>query len=380
VDLNTIEAIVSLAFRHGRGHSSVYDFSRKDFATMVDKHVRDVKGIFKTELSSWTESLLWAIRYALRCLGGDTNECYISMIDTKRLWEQNQIFFVPDLHFLSKDLDLEHYQFEYLAHGCIRGPHHYAIPVSTLQGYGYNVEKISLFNTEYSRTKAKAITAEMVEQARVVGVFFGPDLTLPMILTLLCIEGRRLRLFNQDEEEMQVLLDGLAGVQFPHERSNDSTIMRDDVFTGDDKKEHYPDLRQFIHLMRDVVSHGAKHIASQSAGWTEKQLLRIGGTSNSNGVTFNSHDDTRLFKKDDVLRRQPEISGGYTTGSRKRDADFDEEMPDVDEQTEESMESKKNSRAEHELKRLRRDMNDEGKAREVGHYGNDDGGVGKRRA
>jgi hypothetical protein len=52
---------------------------------------------------------------------------------------------------------------------------------------------------------------ETVEQARTIGVFFGLDLTLPMILAWLCVERRRLSLFHRDEEELQALLDGLAG-------------------------------------------------------------------------------------------------------------------------------------------------------------------------
>jgi hypothetical protein len=358
----------------------VYDLSRKDFATMVDMHVRAVKGDFKTELSSWTGSLSRAIMYALRFLGGNPEHCYISMIDTKEeLLDQNQIFFVPDLQFLGYNLG--DYQFEYLAHGVIQS---HATRLSTFKKRGYNLDKISGSNTRYRRTEAQAVTEERVENARKIGIFYGSNLCLPMTLALLCVEKRGRSLFDQDGKELQVLLDGLPGLQFPGDWINDRTIMQNDVFTGGDKREYYPDLRQFIHLMRAVATHEATRISSQDGAWTEEPLVKIGGTSRSTGVTFDLNDEIRYFIKDygddgvAQQEQQPRHGGGYETRSRKRSADPDVKMQDVEESKEESAELKRSSRMDCESKRLRTEMSDEGKAREFGHYGNDVGAVSRR--
>ena len=51
--LNTQEHIVPLAFRAGRGHSSVYDMSKGDLTNMVIKHIGYETHDFLTEFSSW---------------------------------------------------------------------------------------------------------------------------------------------------------------------------------------------------------------------------------------------------------------------------------------------------------------------------------------
>lgn len=301
VGLHTANAIIPLAFRHGLGHSSVYDLNRKEFARMVEKHILNVKGASKTELSSCTASLSWVMEYAVDHRGGEEEKenCYISIIDTQGLFDRREIFLVPDLAFLGHELDQFH--MGYIGHGVITGQFHRAMPANCFRSKvpRYNFYQIASFNNNYNNIGERTITQVVVEEAGRIREFYDLHFTLPMTLAILCTDRRRSTSFDQDDRELKIALQFLDGLEVPLGWIHDSTIMRDIVFTGDNDTKYYADLNQFIHLMRAIAIRHKNCVENQHAVWTQKPALKIGGTNVASGraVHFNGIVDGQLVKK-----------------------------------------------------------------------------------
>lgn len=276
IGLNGSPPLVPSAFRHGRGHANIYDMSAADFRNMVSNHFREAQEAYCTELSSWTASLSCAITYAKEVLGGDRVDCHISIIDTRELWPYNQIFFAPDLSFLGTDLD--QYDCVYLAHGVIRGPYHRASSLGC-----FHIEKPGDFDLylksklheSYERRRIRNVAKELVEGTEKISESYGLNFVLPMGLALICLVKRRSTLFDQDGEELKVVFKHLADLHYPYGWIDDSTIMTDLLLAENEVGAKYPDVRQFVLLMRAVALHYQNDARDRASQATQKPALRV---------------------------------------------------------------------------------------------------------
>ena len=381
-DLNTVDAIIPAAFRQGQGHSSVYDLTRVELVSMVEKHVSGYSEPYFTEFSYWTPSLSYAVAHAIRVLGGDSYDCRISIIDTKNLRAQNQIFAVRDLSFLR--LPLQDCAFHYLAHGVIRGPFLRSLPIGRFWAHDFDQRRIASLNESWARLHARQITERAVRLAWNVGVQYGDNFALPVALALICVDKRHIKLFAQGDNELQIVLEGVSGLQFPRDWMNDSTITRDVVYTDMGTEEPSYDTDQFIRLMRAVLRSRDKTASAQITD-EGTAVIGTGHMSIAHSVRFDdARNEVRLFDKDESIAgdcspgRSKRTSEG-TVKTQKRRADSDDEMEDDELGSGELKRTFKKLRLGREVDGLRRWMHDGGKAKISGHHGfNADAGVHKR--
>ena len=254
--LNTPDNIIPLAFRAGRGHSSVYDMSKADLTTMVLKHINYEKQDFLTEFSSWTASLSYAMLFFPN---EDTDEVYISITDTA-LKPHNDIFFVPDLAFLTTRGNLNKMHHEYLAHRPIRGPAHRTVPLRVLLEAGFHLGSLYVPGKKIMDHHPQKVTVSEVRRARSVAEHYGHQFAAPVALALLSLEQRSVPLFlREGDVDLKTVLKGLDGLHIPRKWSQDTTIMEDVAFMG-----NYFEVRQFIHLMRAIVRHQLRNMPIQN--------------------------------------------------------------------------------------------------------------------
>ena len=186
----------------------------------------------------------------------DIHDVYISIIDTQALKAYNDIFFVPDLAFLTKSGSLKTMHHEYLAHGTIRGNAHRAVPLSVFHKAGFERSKLHTPGEKIKNHHPQKVTPSEVRRARSVAEDYGYHLAAPVALALLCLEERNVDLFlREGDVDLKTVLDWLAGLHIPRNWSEDTSVMEDVTYIG-----NYLDVRQFIHLMRAIVRHQVRNV------------------------------------------------------------------------------------------------------------------------
>jgi hypothetical protein len=252
--LNSPEAIVPLAFRAGRGHSSIYDMTKEEFTDMVSKHLKYEKENFLTELSSWAASLTFAMLF----YGDQHDGVFISIIDTQALKAHNEIFYVPGMDFLGcgRTKDMHH---EYLAHGPIRGSAHRAVPMSAFVRAGFDLRSLPRPGAATRTRKPRYVSIKEVQAVRMVAQDYGYHFAAPMAVALVCLEKRLPSLFLRERDAgLDVILQGLSGLHFSPSWNRDDTVMEDIVYFG-----NYMDVRQFVDLMRAIARHQLRNLSRQ---------------------------------------------------------------------------------------------------------------------
>ena len=294
--LNTTKAITPLAFFKGCGRSSVYDLTKKEFSDMAFAHLNGLRTPL-TELSSWTASLSFAMSGA-----GHARHpgAHISIIDTKDLWNQNQIFFVPDLDFLRPgEMRYDH---EYLAHGVIRGLSYRALPLDTLITAGFNtVYTQPSMMTDWRQEQQVANSMSTIRQARKVGEQYGENFALPMTLALLCKVESRFDLHVTAMPKKQVIVDGIAGLGVPDDWITDDTVVKDIVST-----RNWPDVEQLIKLMRAVAQAHEKEVKSDRVGRHSNEGVQANSNAAKKGLKrkLKSSDKTEKESELDIPKRR----------------------------------------------------------------------------
>lgn len=290
--LNSPNAIIPLAFRVGRGHSSIHDISEKELADMVVKHLLFLMHDFFTELSSWTASL----SYALRFFGDQNDDVFISMIDTTALRSQNEIFFVPDLDFL-KPGKMKRMHHEYVVHGPVRGPAHRAVPLSVFLLAGIDPHRLPIPGAISKSRPPRPLSNSQVQVALSVGRHYGYQFAAPLTLALLALEKRIPPLFLRDGDAgFEMILDALDGLYIPPGWRSDDTIMADLVYVG-----NYLDIRQFIDLMRTAVRHQVRSLSIQ-----DRSTHEDGVTDSRNRMAARSFTDRNCI---DVIYKRGPLDG-----------------------------------------------------------------------
>ena len=286
LDLNSTDAIVPLAFRAGRGHSSVYDMKKDELLEMVLKHLEYDKDFF-TGFSSWTASLTCAMMF----FGSDSTDVYISIIDTKAMQHQNEIFFVPNLSLLTnrantkRKMEIMHH--EYLVHGKVCGAFHRAVRLDQFIHAGFDIQSLATTGANSNKPEPTQVTVSEVQNARQVANHYGYHFAIPVALALLSLQARDSDLFlREDSTEFGYILAGLENFHVPQSWGNDDTIMGDTVYIGT-----YQDVRQFIHLMRAAVRHEARircqHYGTPNA---DANRLKRDGSSKQDQPTNSSFE------------------------------------------------------------------------------------------
>ena len=254
VDLNTTTAVTPLAFSRGKGHKSAYDMTKEEFTKMAKCHLSTCDHI-ETEFSSWSASLTFILN---KCPGVGTGgvklasrsheNLHVSVIDTKWLWDTNQVFYAPLLDFLSPD-DFG-YPHEYLLHGVVQGRWYKAIPYSVLEASpGFTFSSDWYFRSD--KVECAPLTKEAVDMARTAAELFGETWTLPMMLALLCCHKRQNELWRHgiDDSDLQMVMDGIQGLRIPQSWKKDRTITGHHVISS----RNYNDTKQLARLMRALV-------------------------------------------------------------------------------------------------------------------------------
>jgi hypothetical protein len=158
--------------------------------------------------------------------GPDHDEAQISIIDTQALKSHNEIFFVPDLAFLTPRGNLKKMHHEYLAHGPIRSTAHRAVPLNVFLEAGFDRRKFHTPGKKIKKLHPQQITGSGVRRARSVAEHYGRQFAVPVALALLCLEERGVDLFLREGDiDLGTVLRGLDGLHIPQSWSQDTTVM-----------------------------------------------------------------------------------------------------------------------------------------------------------
>ncbi|KAK5127996.1 hypothetical protein LTR85_005113 [Meristemomyces frigidus] len=246
-DLNTTAAITPLAFSSygSGGDPSIYHLSRKALGDMVASHLHGEN--VATQFSSWAASLQTAFTFD----SGLPGNCYVSIIDTKRL-PNNVILHVPSMDFLlGESSACDH---EYLAHGVISGPAHKAVPLWAFievapHFYGTGIPR-SHFPGPAPIGSYSSIYWEEVADARWVGDMYGGSFVVPVTIAILCQQQRHGKFWRGSAPDLDIVALALADCEIPAELCQDATVLTDIVYTFG-----FGDVEQMIRLLRALVRH-----------------------------------------------------------------------------------------------------------------------------
>lgn len=313
--LNTPEAITPLGFFHQTGSENAYDLSKERFADMALDHLCGCSG--KTEFSSWASSLAFALGHIagddLGCqLNKASRNCvYISVIDTKELWDTNQIFWVPDLAFL--DPDMRSYPHEYLAHGVITGAAHKALPVQVFCDLGVDLDRSTRFQFTFK------ISSESVRTARRIGDHYGGDFALPMCLAVLCRKQRDPKFFREGVEELDKILAGISDLlPVPQKWANDKATQRDAEYV-----KGYEDVEQMCRLMRALLELPKANERRKENLWDD---IERAGEARQIASMKRKRAIREAAMESDQERNEEEVKKAEEESARKRMKRLDREM------------------------------------------------------
>ncbi|KAK5129122.1 hypothetical protein LTR08_003892 [Meristemomyces frigidus] len=236
IGLNTTDAITPLGFSRGnQGASSIFHLTRPKLRYMAESHLRNFNTV--TEFSSWAASLQRAILYAR----GTRENCYVSVIDTKKLIG-NVIMHVGSMGFVLP-AEVLVYDEEYMAHGVIQGPAHRAVRLSEVL-----IALPQYTPKGFNHSNFSSLAGE-VETARRVGEQFGDSFVVPVTVAILTQKKRDAGLWRSGKiPELKIIADALADCRIPRKLCGDATILTDIVYT-----EGFEDVEQMIRLMRALV-------------------------------------------------------------------------------------------------------------------------------
>jgi hypothetical protein len=267
-DLNTSTAITPFAFSKDKGSKSIHGLSRAEFVDMALAHLHG-RTTPPTQFSSWAASLAVALRFWNNHMaaGGHASDAtiaknvHISIIDT-HLLPSNHIFFVPALDFLAPN-QMSTYHHEYLAHASISGPGLKSMPIGVfMDGYEKFVKDPWGSQNGGGGTKLVVLTEACVTKARKVGEAYGGPFAVPMTLACLMMEKRD-GIFQKDvvsEAVYRLILKSVEGLYIPADWMDDQSIMSDIVY-----RDRYPEVEQFIRVMRLLSGYGGIVVPQQSA-------------------------------------------------------------------------------------------------------------------
>jgi len=245
--LNTRDAITPLAYdkRRNCGKTNIFDHSRHSLSTMAVGHLQGSTRI-ATEFSSWGASLQIAFN-----LADHDPDAYISVIDTRKLSKRNVVLHVPSLSFLDGNMQ---YDWEYLAHGPIKGPALSVVPfkafndIGLLKHFGHHSLPGA---TACSSKNFPAITRAEVKQARKVADQYAPNFTVAVTLAILCLKQRCGDFWDCGNiKNLQVIADSLQDCNIPQHWCRDQSILTDIAYT-----HGYGELKQMIHLLHALVDY-----------------------------------------------------------------------------------------------------------------------------
>jgi hypothetical protein len=259
----------------GNGHQ-FYEIPESELLAMVEAHYMG-KTRPTSEFSSWTASLHLVLRYAERL--NETHNAHIAIIDTKDLDGDVLVWHVP--HFMhARGVD------EYMAHGRIAGLDYKAVSLKALKaegllevfpeiamklhecynhccGWGMCVRK-KMFTDVPRHLK----THELDHIIALAGLF--GHLSLPVATALICIRPRpwvRLRrgiwkrllqgckTTCSEDQTLSEVTRRFEGAGNSINLRKETWLRRDAVDTGTCYEDDYPDIRQWIDLLRAIRSH-----------------------------------------------------------------------------------------------------------------------------
>lgn len=260
--LNTRDAITPRAFLHRKAHTdkTLYDLSRNQLQQMCLSHLgAESPPNFYTEFSSWAADLAVAIRYA----GRETDEAFISIIDTREL--RNTILHVTSLRAV---VSVPNFTEEYLAHGVITGPAHRAVRCKTFMDAGVRMNR-SLpppSGTAQRTLPNGVLTQEEVDTAKSVAVQYGPKFGAAVMLAIVCLGQRNRQFWWKDmKSTVELLHQNMLDFEIPPQLCADETVLADIVYT-----QGYYGLQQMIRILRALIElrHGKGARARKSlAPW-----------------------------------------------------------------------------------------------------------------
>lgn len=196
--LNTVNAITPRAFFNGKCEESktIYDLTKKELSRMCDRHLNTEKySHFYTEFSSWAADIQVAFRFARN--GGP--DVFISVIDTQLLPERITIIHVPALEPI---LHYSDYDWEYLAHGVIKGPAYKAVPIKAMLDIGISLH-YDLRTPTPSSSVVEVISTTEIENVVTVAKQYGTKFGAAVMVAILCLKQRDRNLWR----------DGTCGVE-----------------------------------------------------------------------------------------------------------------------------------------------------------------------
>lgn len=276
------------------GHKSTYDMSENELAEMTLNHVKERHRT--TEFSSWSASLSTAMSFTK-----SKTRSIISIIDTKLIWNDVEVFYVPDLDFLNPGQ--MNYNEEYLAHGIINSENHRSFPYRGFLDAGFVLGGIS---TPLQGPSAPiGVTEDLVLRARCLGEQYGPNFALPMTLAVI---SRSLVAGNTstDESVVQKLQDMPRELPLIEDATMGLIIRGpwDDEGILKDNTVHvrgWPEIRQLILLMRHYAKHvGKKNIDKMIRG----KFVRVQEVSRSRRSRRGAHQGQTPEQEHDELERK----------------------------------------------------------------------------
>lgn len=229
VGLNTTDAITPLAYDHRRkcGNASIFEHDHGSLTTMIRRHLWTDTTI-ATEFSSWGASLQVAFHFT-----GQYPNAYISIIDTRKLTQDNIVLHVPSLEFLTGNHG--GYDHEYLAHGVIAGQALSVAPLKAFTDIGvpthFNIRGLQN-PSACSAIDCQPITADEIRQARRVAEQYDPSFIVAVTLAILTLKQRCGDFWNCEHiKNLELIVDELQDCEIPAHWCKDRSIVTDMVYT-----------------------------------------------------------------------------------------------------------------------------------------------------
>jgi hypothetical protein len=269
---NNLEGVIPHGFMKGKGRR-FYERPESDLYKMAIDHYTGSKQS-SSEFSSWTAS----VHLVLRCAEhlGETNNTHIAIMDTEDLDEEVLVWHVP--HFLdARGVD------EYLAHGRIAGHGYRAVSLKVLKAKGLTevFPEIAMrvcdrhnnccgwglcVRQEMFSGVPRHLETHELDQIITLAGLFG-HLALPVAAALVCIRPRpwlrrRRGIWTRLLQGCRAALpkdQTVSEVARRYEGAGKSINLRtetwlrhDAVDTGKSYDDDYPDIRQWIDLLRAI--------------------------------------------------------------------------------------------------------------------------------
>lgn len=282
--VNAATRIVPEATLAGQGHESINSIPLIKAKEMLSNHFQWATGI-KTEFSSWTSSLLFALQHAMRKADykRELDVC-ICVLDTRKLsdvsiYPATSLLRVYEIENKGK-LKHEYYLGEYLVHGSIEdsscfevvslqhlkqcGLFRHFSELDEEHGKRFLYRRVLELRSTYFLQPTPVTSSEILSLTK-LGALFGEKFALPITVAFLSLRLRSLK----DEYVLSKISQGLQGLTIPRNHQTGNSAEGGPMTAALDLSE----VKQFVQLLRELCDLNFREQPPVPQGFQSEDLL-----------------------------------------------------------------------------------------------------------